>query len=255
MSQEPLRVLPSGGFRDGEIRFYGEVSSTMDLVRQGDLPWNTTVVASTQTAGRGRYDRRWSSPDLGGLYLTTWIRHDRTPEGAANLSQGTALGLAHLCRELGISGARLKWPNDLLIDGKKSAGILAECFSGSQGIGIAVGVGINVNTSPEVLAQVGQPATSLALEVGRSLDLEGVLKDFLGLWSLVDIELATGGFPAIAPSYRSFSDLPGRVFRHSTGTGEQFVRVEGISDEGALVVVSLSGGAPWTVWGGELLPA
>lgn len=251
---EPLEVLPGGGFRDGEIHFFGEVTSTMDLVRQGDLPWNCTVVAASQTSGRGRYDRRWSSPDTGGLYLTTWIRHDRTPEGAANLSQGTALGLAFLCRELGIPGARLKWPNDLLIDGQKCAGILAECFTGPQGMGIAVGVGINVATSEEILASVGQPATSLSREVGKNLSLRKILHSFLAQWTHVDVMLAEGGFPAIAAGYRSFSDLPGRILRHSTGCSEELVRVVGISDEGALDIEPLSGGGVRTVWGGELLP-
>lgn len=252
---EPLEVMPEGGFRDGEIRFFGEVTSTMDLVRQGDLPWNCTVVAASQTAGRGRYDRRWSSPDTGGLYLTTWIRHDRTPEGAANLSQGTALGLALLCRDLGIAGARLKWPNDLLIDGRKCAGILAECFTGPQGMGIAVGVGINVATSPEILASVGQPATSLSHEAGQILSLRKVLRSFLAQWTRVDVALAEGGFPAIAADYRSFSDLPGRLFRHSTGKDEEPVRVVGISDQGALMIEPVAGGRIRTVWGGELLPA
>ncbi|MEN9354972.1 MAG: Bifunctional ligase/repressor BirA [Fibrobacterota bacterium] len=255
MNPGPLEVLGAGGFRDGEVHFFGEVSSTMDLVRRGDLPWNATVVAATQTAGRGRYDRRWSSPETGGLYLTTWIRHDRTPEGAANLSQGTALGLAHLCRTLGIADACLKWPNDLLIAGKKSAGILAECFTGDQGMGIAVGVGINVNTAQEILSQVGQPATSLGLEAGRELPMRAVLLEFLRLWSQVDIALANGGFAAIAQEYRSFSDLPGRLFRHSTGKDEELVRVVGISDQGALMIEPVAGGQVRTIWGGELLPA
>lgn len=251
---EPLEVLAHGGFRGGEIRFFGEVTSTMDLVRQGELPWNCTVVAASQTAGRGRYDRRWSSPETGGLYLTTWIRHDRTPEGAANLSQGTALSLAHLCERLGIRGARLKWPNDLLIDGKKCAGILAEAIPTPRGMGIAVGVGINVTTDPEVLAAVGQPATSLSLEVGQNLSLRAVLEAFLEAWTEVDVALADGGFAAIAADYRSFSALPGRIFRLSTGAGEERVRVLDIGDDGSLVVEPEAGGEPRPVWGGELLP-
>ena len=249
---EPLRVF-SGGFRGGEIRQYAEVSSTMDLARAGDLPWNTTVVAASQTSGRGRYDRRWSSPDTGGLYLTTWIRHDRTPEGAANLSQGTALALALLCQKLGIPEIRLKWPNDLLLSGRKAAGILAECFSGKDGIGIAVGVGLNVAVPQEVLDTVGQPATSLSRELGRNLSLDETLRDFRRLWGEVDVSLQQGGFAAIAEDYRSFSDLPGRVFRLSTGMGEERVRVLAIADNGSLLVEPEAGGEPRSVWGGELL--
>jgi BirA family biotin operon repressor/biotin-[acetyl-CoA-carboxylase] ligase len=249
---EPLRVSP-GGFRGGEIRHYGEVGSTMDVVRAGDLPWNATVVAASQTSGRGRYDRRWSSPEAGGLYLTTWIRHDRSPEGAANLSQGTALALAFLCRELGITGIRLKWPNDLLLSGRKAAGILAECFAGRDGTGIAVGIGLNVAVPQEVLDVVGQPATSLSRESGRKLPLDGTLRDFLRLWSEVDVRLQKGGFAAIAEDYRSFSDLPGRMFRLSTGMGEERVRVLAIADDGSLVVEPEAGGMPRSVWGGELL--
>lgn len=250
---EAREILEGIGFRGGDIRYYDEVNSTMDVVRETSPGWNTTVVATTQTLGRGRFDRRWSSPTNGGLYLTTWIEHNRTPAGAANLSQGTALALALLCRELGIAQVRLKWPNDLLIAGRKCAGILAECYAGKHGTGIAVGVGINVDTPREVLAAVGQPATSLSQEAGHPLIAREVLLRFLALWGEVDALLEAGGFAAIAPAYRSFSDLPGRVFGLSTGSAIERVRVLGIEDDGSLLVEPEAGGPPQAVWGGELV--
>jgi len=250
---EPREILEGRGFRGGDIFFHDEVGSTMDVVREMSPAWNATVVAATQTLGRGRFERRWSSPPSGGLYLTTWIEHNRTPAGAANLSQGTALALALLCRELGIVQVRLKWPNDLLIAGRKCAGILAECYAGKDGTGIAVGIGINVDTPREVLDAVGQPATSLSQEAGHPLVAREVLLRFLAIWGEVDSLLEAGGFAAIAPGYRSFSDLPGRVFGLSTGTELERVRVLGIEDDGSLLVEPEAGGEARQVWGGELV--
>ncbi len=250
---DPLSVA-DGGFRGGKIFRYGTVDSTMTLVAAGNFPWNATVVAAAQTHGRGRYERSWTSPETGGLYFTTWIRHDRSPGGGANVSQGAALALALLCRGLGIPGVHLKWPNDLLLGGRKAAGILAETYAGKEGRGIAVGIGIDVDVAPEVLAAVGQPATSLSAALGRKLSCEEVLKEFLTLWTEVDIRLRDGGFAAIAGDFRSFSDAAGREFRLSRGENEERVRVLRVADDGSLEVEPLSGGPAFHTWGGELLP-
>jgi BirA family biotin operon repressor/biotin-[acetyl-CoA-carboxylase] ligase len=243
------------GFRGGSVLRFEAVDSTMDIARA--LPPHSlpvTVVARSQTAGRGRFDRKWVSPAEGGLYLTTSIPWNRPLVQAPLVSMGTALALARLASRLGCPHIALKWPNDLLLSGRKAAGILAEMHQAPGTSRLLVGVGLNVSVPEEVLSQVGQPATSLAAASGRELELEHVLEDFLGLWSEVDQTLEEEGFQGLAPEFRGFSDLAGRRFRlEGAGSETGEVRVVSIRDDGALEVENTSG-RRLTVHGGELFP-
>jgi BirA family biotin operon repressor/biotin-[acetyl-CoA-carboxylase] ligase len=243
------------GFRGGKVVRLDQVVSTMDEARSlpaSDLP--TVVVARTQTGGRGRFDRSWVSPPEGGLYLTVRIPWNRPLAQAPIVSLGTALALARLASELGCPGISLKWPNDLLLDGRKAAGILAEMHHPPQGAPqLLVGVGINVSIGDQALRSVGQPAVSLAEACGCALELDAVLDRFLRIWEEVDRVLESGGFAAIAPDYRTWSDVAGRVFRiDGPGGTEEAVRVRAILDDGTLEVVALATGRARVLHGGEL---
>ena len=215
-----------------------------------------TVVAQSQTAGRGRFDRVWTSPPRGGLYLTVRIPWIRPLAQAPLVSMGTALALARLSSQLGCPDIGLKWPNDLLLGRRKAAGILAEMQHPPHGIPqLLVGVGLNVSIPERTLEKVGQPATSLSSASGLDLDPEHVLEQFLALWSQVDSVLETDGFAALVDEYRAYSDLAGRRFRLAGAQGEaEDVRVVSIADDGALVVEMVPGGMRKVVHGGELLP-
>lgn len=213
------------------------------------------VVATAQTAGRGRYDRVWLSPPAGGLYLTARLPWTSRPlTQAPNASQATALAVALLCEELGIAGTVLKWPNDVLVAESKVAGILAEMAPSPDGQALLVGLGLNVSIPSAALAVLDRPATSLAAASGRQLSETAVLERLLALWSDLDLRLETGGFAAIADDFRRFSDLEGRRFRLAGATGEEAVRVEAVRDDGGIDVVRLSDGARIAAHGGELLP-
>jgi BirA family transcriptional regulator, biotin operon repressor / biotin---[acetyl-CoA-carboxylase] ligase len=244
------------GFRGGPILRYESVGSTMDIARAlapQDLP--VTVVARSQTAGRGRFDRTWVSPPQGGLYLTASIPWTRPLAQAPLVSMGTALSLARLCAQLGCPDIALKWPNDLLLSGRKAAGILAEMHQPAPGISrLLVGIGLNVALSEDVLSRVGQPATSLCAASGRELNPDHVLADFLEIWSEVDTTLEDQGFRALLDEYRAYSDLAGRRFRlEGAGPETREVRVVSVREDGALEVED-SSGIRLTVHGGELLP-
>ncbi len=214
-----------------------------------------TVVAQSQTRGRGRFERVWVSPPKGGLYLTVRMPWDTRPLAQAPLvSLGCALALARLCRELGIGSVSLKWPNDLILSGGKAAGILAEMIH-PQGVPVLlVGVGIDVDLPGSSLEGVGQPTTTLSRQAGRTLDCECILERFLQLWSEVDRALESDGFACLVEEFRSFSDVEGRTFRLA-GTGPtRRIRVRSVQDDGSLEVESLSSGEVITVYGGELLP-
>lgn len=142
---------------DWRIEHYPELASTSDLVReraeQGE-PAGLVVVAQHQTSGRGRQGRSWHSPD-GGLYLTCLLR-PRVAQPLTSLAAGIAVA-----ESLEAEGARLKWPNDVVINGKKVAGILVEGRWGDQQRPAWVAIGIGVNTG-QIPVPDHIPATSVA---------------------------------------------------------------------------------------------
>ena len=244
------------GFRGGPLLRFEAVGSTMDVARGLPIdPLPVTVVARSQSAGRGRFDRTWVSPPTGGLYLTTSIPWTRPLAQAPLVSMGAALALARLASQLGCPHIALKWPNDLLLSGRKAAGILAEMHQPAPSKSrLLIGVGLNISLSEAVLSQVGQPATSLCAASGRDLDPEHVLSDFLQIWSEVDRTLEEQGFPSLVEEFRAYTDLAGRRFRlEGAGTESREVRVVSVREDGALEVEDLHG-VRRTVHGGELLP-
>ena len=244
------------GFRGGRIVRLDEVESTMDEARRlPPDPLPLVVVARSQRRGRGRFDRTWISPPEGGLYLTVRIPWERPLAQAPLVSLGTAMGLARLAQALGCPDIALKWPNDLLLGGRKAAGILAEMHHPEQGPSqLLVGVGINVSIPARELDRAGQPATSLSRACGQDLDLDDVLLRFLEHWEEVDRILELRGFPDLVEEYRSRSDLAGRIFQLAGGGGAtEIVRVEGIRDDGSLEVQVLPDGPRRIAHGGELV--
>lgn len=124
-----------------------ETASTNDdaraLAREG-APQGSAVVALSQTAGRGRRGHNWVSP-RGNLYLSVVLRPAVPMQHFMGLSAVCSLGVLHaLRRDLGIDGARLKWPNDVVLGDGKLAGILVEAGSGPAGLFAVCGVGLNV---------------------------------------------------------------------------------------------------------------
>jgi len=156
-----------------------EVSSTMDVAKQlAEVGWpeGTLVVARTQTAGRGRFGRYWASPE-GGLWFSLILRPKLEPEDFSKLPIVIALAIARaLEKHLGLE-VGLKWPNDVLVRGKKVCGILIESASYGREIAYAiVGVGLNANFSLEALPEeLRGIATTLREELGRDVDLEELL--------------------------------------------------------------------------------
>jgi len=165
------------GLPDRRMDWHSVIGSTMTEASQlaaAGAPSGTVVGAEEQTAGQGRHGRSWHSEPGSGLYFSVILRHQLTP---ANLPVVTlALGLA--VRDAILQAADLvcdlRWPNDVLIQSKKCAGILTEL----QGSAIIAGVGINVNHS-RFPAELGDIATSLQLIGGRFYSREELLLELL----------------------------------------------------------------------------
>ncbi len=179
-----LAGLPLGG-----LRFFGSIGSTNDEA----LQWSaegardlSLVTADEQTAGRGRAGRRWHTPPGSALALSLILRPSPSEAAfPARLTGLAALALVDCCRDLGLE-VEIKWPNDVLLRGRKFAGILVETVWNGSALDAAI-VGIGVNVAPSALpptAELSFPATSLAAEVGRPLDRLQLLRDILSaLWA------------------------------------------------------------------------
>jgi BirA family transcriptional regulator, biotin operon repressor / biotin---[acetyl-CoA-carboxylase] ligase len=200
----------------------------------------TVLIADRQTAGRGRRDREWVSPAGVGIYLSVLIRPAAVPAAQlGTLGMVAGLALTHAAEQVAGVGARLKWPNDLLVDDVKCAGILSEVVPAGAAHAAVVGVGINVRPLGEdVPAGPGSlPAGSLA-ELGatttdRTAIAEGWLRAFADLeimWRLHRGDVERSGV------------LTG--YREACGTIGQRVRIElpdGSARTGVAVDVDATG--------------
>ncbi len=152
--------------------FYGETGSTNgDAKRLGDegAPHGTLVVADMQNAARGRRGRSWQSPSGSTISMSLLLKPDFSPNQASMLTLVMALAVTKAIEDVCELQATIKWPNDILVDGKKVCGILTEMNAEIDYIQyVVIGVGINVNLGsfPEELQEM---ATSLMLEKGRKI--------------------------------------------------------------------------------------
>jgi BirA family transcriptional regulator, biotin operon repressor / biotin---[acetyl-CoA-carboxylase] ligase len=140
------------------------------LGRQG-AEEGTVVLAEAQTAGRGRMGRPWIGPARANLYLSVLLRPPSPPAEAAWFTLLAAVELCRTIRELFLLDARIKWPNDILLNGRKAAGILAEMEAEMERIHfIVLGIGVNLNMTEAMFpAEILYPATSVSLALGREV--------------------------------------------------------------------------------------
>ena len=159
------------------VHFAKETDSTniwsKALAREGAVH-GTLAVAEFQSAGRGRFERRWTAPEGSAITMSILLRPEFPPQYASMLTLVMGLSVAQAVRESGFDPS-IKWPNDVVLSGKKICGILTEMSVMENTIQhVVIGVGINVNT-PEFQPEIADKATSLFLESGRIRDRSQVI--------------------------------------------------------------------------------
>src|SRR5215216_2862956 len=172
LSPETIQVLRSPLARLVEV--HGALGSTQERTRelaQTGTPHGTLVIAEVQTGGRGRLGRSWGSPK-GGLWMSLVLRPSFDATLAPRITQTAAVGVAGALWEIGVE-ARIKWPNDLLVGGKKICGILAESGVGKGGRldYVILGIGMNANLDPSDLGVIDREVTTIRHELGWDVDL------------------------------------------------------------------------------------
>lgn len=234
------------------IRKYETLDSTNEEARRlaeageaGPL-W---IAAREQTSGRGRRGREWVS-QRGNLFATLLLRPQRPPDQCAQLSFVAALAVGDVVAGFAPSArVALKWPNDVLLDGKKVAGMLLESSGAKARVDwLAVGIGINLASFPD---RVEFPATSLAAVTGRTPDADNALSRLAGRWYAWYETWMNSGFQPIRDGWLArASGLGERVNARLAGREVQGV-FEGLAEDGALIMRE-AGGKQTRIAAGEV---
>lgn len=236
-------IVPGGLWTELQVKDEtGSTNADVAAAARAGAAEGLVVVAERQTAGRGRFDRRWESPPRAGLTLSVLLRPDRI-SGWLPLLAGVAL--AETVQRLGALDAVLKWPNDLLIDGRKCAGILAE----SVGDGVVVGVGLNVTLREDELPVPA--ATSLLLAGSACTDRDPLLRAFLrALADRYRQWCADTGAGDLRAAYRGLCATLGREVRVALPDGSELTGTASDVDSAGRLVLA---GVPTPVAAGDVV--
>lgn len=222
------------------IHHYYQIDSTMSEAARlavAKAPEGTLVVAEEQTAGRGRFGRSWFSPRGSGLYFTVVLRPKLPPASAPILTLLTGVAVAEALQEHTRLPTDLRWPNDVLLQGKKCAGILVEMTAQPERVEHAqVGIGVNVNQK-EMPEELAAEATSLCREAGHTFSrleiLVGILKRLEQYYQLFQEQ----GAASIVERFSEISSYArGKRVRVTDGTRQMVGETVGLSPEGMLLV-------------------
>jgi BirA family biotin operon repressor/biotin-[acetyl-CoA-carboxylase] ligase len=249
LAEALAHAAPRLGFFEGRVQHLPVVGSTNDEAERlaaAGAEEGTTVVADTQTAGRGRLGRSWFSAPGSGLYLSIVFRPP-APRGAAAspaslLTLTLGLAVAEALRAATGADVVIKWPNDLLLGGRKLGGILAEAFDlGSVGFHVVAGIGINLAGTtfpPEIAERVGSIESMLGCRIDRGL----VLADVLASIAVRYRDLVEGRFGVILSRWQALAPSSrGTAVEWLRGDAVQRGVTAGIAADGALLVRTAGG--------------
>ncbi|MHB8482830.1 MAG: biotin--[acetyl-CoA-carboxylase] ligase [Nitrospiria bacterium] len=197
-------------------------STNLQAVRLGKegSPNGALVIAEKQTGGKGRLNRTWISPPFANLYFSLLLRPPVSPQAASWIPLLGGVSISKGIHAYTGLLPKIKWPNDILMNGKKAAGILTELNAeGNQVQYLVLGIGLNVNMS-RFSAAISQTATSLKKESGHSIHREPLLVDLL---QEIEKELEhfyQNGPQTISSEWKRLSDTIGKKVRVRSQTGQ-----------------------------------
>jgi BirA family biotin operon repressor/biotin-[acetyl-CoA-carboxylase] ligase len=223
-----------------EILYFESINSTnslaLKLIETG-IKDGTVIIANEQLAGRGRFERRWISPAKKNLYMSIILMPELSPKNLSFLSLMTPIPCVSAIRELTHLDVSIKWPNDLIIEGKKLGGILIETKIVKGEVYAVLGIGINVNFErQEMPEEIKDFATSIMEEMGTAysraqIALE-ILKD-LDKW--YDI-LLNKDFEKIKKEWLKHTSTIGRFIKVKSGNFTYTGLAVGIDEEGMILL-------------------
>jgi len=225
----------------GQIIYsFREATSTNDIAKElakKRAKEGTVIVAVTQTRGRGRLKREWVSPE-GGLWFSIILRPKLSPKDAAKLTLMTSVAVAKTINKMFDLEAEIKWPNDVLVRGKKICGILTETSTKGESLDFAiVGVGVNANFSLQDLPKnLRAYSTTLKEELKREIELEALLRSLLEATEHYYNMISQGKFNAIRAEWKSLSKFLGSYVEVMSFDEKIKGRATDIDKNGALII-------------------
>lgn len=235
---------------------FDEVDSTNARAKALALagaPHGSAVTADFQSAGRGREDRSWQSGRAANLLVSFLVYPERPMEEWGGLSLLAGIAVHELLRESFTVAADLKWPNDVLVSGRKIAGVLIETGQIDGRAWAVIGVGVNVNQT-NFDGDYLLPPTSLALECGRDADRQEVFSALCGQLDIWYARWRERGTASIATAWRARSGMLGRKAVVRDGDARLEVLAVDIAPDGALLVEDADG-TRRLLYAGDVFPS
>ncbi len=224
-----------------DIQVFKQTTSTNDIIEKlarDGVREGVVVFAESQTRGRGRLGRKWISPANKGLWFSVLLRPQMHPQESTQLTIASATALRRAI--IAATGLRpeIKWPNDLLIGGKKVAGILTELSAEVDRVHhITLGIGVDVNVAASELPPEIRPiATSLKIEAGAAVSRVELAAAILRELDRDYARLGSGAFAAVADEWEEGCATIGRNVSVRMGDRQISGRAESLDDDGALLV-------------------
>ena len=240
MDVTELESIHSTEWAGCELYYYDSIDSTntkaKELAEEGH-PSGTLVVADRQTAGKGRRGRSWESPTGIGIFMTLMLKPEINPNNASMLTLVAAMATTRAIRRVTGVPAMIKWPNDIVMNGKKVCGILTEMSAQFDYINhIVIGIGINVHNE-EFPEEIKETASSLFLESGQHIHRASLIEAFLEEFEDVYAEyLKTEDMEGLQKEYDTMLVNRGRQVRVLDPKEPFEGKAMGITKKGELIV-------------------
>jgi len=224
-----------------DIRVFEQTTSTNDVVEKlarDGVKEGVVVFAESQTKGRGRLGRAWMSPARKGLWFSVLLRPDLRPQETTQLTVASAIALRRAIQnETGLQ-PEIKWPNDILLGGKKTAGILTELSAEVDRVKhVILGMGVDVNLNPgEFPPEWRRLATSLKIESGKTVSRAELAVAVLRELDRDYARVCAGGFASLAEEWEEHCTTLGRQVTIQIGGRRIRGRAESLDDDGALLL-------------------
>lgn len=224
-----------------EQTYYDVVESTQTIahqyVQQGAKEGHV-IVADEQTAGKGRLGRKWHSRNGTSISMSIILRPDLPPQKTPQLTLLTAVAVIRAIKQVTGIDCQIKWPNDVLINGKKIVGILTEMHAEPDVVhSVVIGIGLNVNQRMEEMSdEIKKIATSLANEKGEKIERAAIISSILNEFeTLYDLYLEHG-FRVIRPLWEAHSISVGTHLYARTAKETIYGYAKGITEDGVLLL-------------------
>lgn len=255
---EAIRSTLAPGRLGKTIHYFEEVDSTNVFAarraREG-APEGEVVIAETQIRGKGRLGRHWLSPPYMNLYMSVILRPGLAAADTPQLTLASAVAVAETVEPFLRPPPEIKWPNDILVAGKKLAGILTESScEGDRVLFVIVGIGVNLNFPREAMPEaIRERATSLMIATGRRVDRSDFARQLIHNLDRCYGDLNENGFADVARRWESYFRLKGKKVRVESSGGAVHGKAVGIDGEGALLLEE-EGGEIRRIFAGDVVP-